>query len=81
MTLTKTEALGLWLLLLLLLVRSLAVDRGDVSFLTAVVAASTTTQPAAHHGSEDDLNAVQVGGKVGPWKTHTDLVEKEQQQR
>ena len=69
MTLTKSEALVLWLLLLLLLLQGLAVDRGDVSLLTAVVAASTTAHPAAHHRREDNLNSVQVGGEVGSWKT------------
>lgn len=78
-SLTQSKALRLWLLLLL--VRCLTVHRGNVSFLTAVVAAPAAAQPAAHHGCEDDLDAVQVGGEVGPWETHTHLVEKEQQQR
>lgn len=81
MTLTESEAVVLRLLLLLLLVRGLAVDRSDVSLLTAIVAAPAAAHPAAQHGCEDDLNAVQVGGEVGPWKTHTHLGEKEQQQR
>lgn len=77
MTLTESEALVLWRLLLL---RVLAVDRGDVPLLTAVVAAPTAAHPAAQHGRKDDLNAVQVGGEVGPWKTHTHLGEEEQRQ-
>lgn len=78
MSLTESEALVLWLLLL---VRVLAVDCGDVPLLTVVVAAPTTAHPVAPHGREDDLDAVQVGGEVGPWKTHTHLGEKEQQQQ
>lgn len=44
----------------------LTVNSGDVSSLTAVVAASTAADAAAEHRGEDDLNAVQVGGEVGP---------------
>lgn len=78
MALTKSEALVLgWLRLLLWI---LTVNSGDVSSLTAVVAASTATDPAAEHRSEDDLNAVQVGGEVGPWETHTHLGKEQQPQ-
>lgn len=59
----ESEALVLgWLWLLL---RILTVNSGDVSSLTAVVAASTAADPAAEHRGEDDLNAVQVGSEVG----------------
>lgn len=80
MTLTESVARVLWLLPLLLLLLVLTVDRGHVSLLTAVVASPAAAHPAAHHGREDDLNAVQVGGEVGPWKTHRHLGEEEQQQ-
>lgn len=80
-SLTESEALVLWLLLLLLVLRRLAVNCGDVSLLAAVVAVPAVAHPAAPHGCEDDLDAVQVGGEVGPWKAHTHLDEREQQQR
>lgn len=80
MTLTESEALVLWLLLVLLL-RGLAVHRGHVSLLAAVVAAPAVAHPATQHRGEDDLNAVQAGGEVGPWKANTHLGEKEQQQQ
>lgn len=75
--LTQSEALGLWRLLL----RGLAVDCSDVTLLTAVVAVVAAAHPAAPHWSEDDLDAVQAGGQVGPWKAHTHLHEEEQQQK
>lgn len=77
LTLTESESL----VLRLLLVWSLTVDRGDVSLLTAIVAAPAVAHPAATHWREDDLDAVQVGREVGSWKTHTHLDEKEQRQR
>lgn len=76
--LTESEALVLgWLRLLLWI---LTVNSGDVSSLTAVVATSTTAHAPAEHRSEDDLNSVQVGGEVGPWKTHAHLSKEQQQQ-
>lgn len=45
------------------------------------MAAPATAHPATQHGRKDDLNAVQVGGEVGPWETNTHLDEREQQQR
>lgn len=75
--LTESEALGLWRLLL----RGLAVDRRDVTLLAAVVAAVAAADPAASHRREDDLDAVQAGGQVGPWEAHTHLREEEQQRR
>lgn len=73
--LTESEALGL----LRLLLRGLAVDRGDVTLLAAVVAAAAAAHPAAPHRREDDLDAVQAGSQVGPWKAHTHLDDEEQQ--
>lgn len=61
------------------MLRGLAVDSCDVSLLTAVVATATVAHPAAQHGREDDLDAIQVGGEVGPWKAHTHLDEEQQQ--
>lgn len=75
--LTESEPLGLgWLVLLLVL----TVDGGGVTLLTVVVAAAATAHPPTHHGGENDFDAVQVGGKVGPWSTatHRDLGEQEQ---
>lgn len=60
----ESEALVLGRLRLLLWI--LTVNSGDVSSLTAVVAASTVADPVAEHRGEDDLNAIQVGGEVGP---------------
>lgn len=77
LTLTESEAL----VLRLLMGRGLAVDLGHVSLLAAIIATPSRAHPAAHHRCEDDLDAIQVGGEVGPWKTHTHLVEKGQQQR
>lgn len=73
--LTESEALGLWRLLL----RGLAVDCGDVTLLAAVVAVAAAAHPAATHRREDNLDAVQAGSQVGPWKAHTHLDEEEQQ--
>lgn len=67
--LTESEALGLWRLLL----RGFAVDCGHVTLLAAVVAAVATAHPMAPHRREDNLDAVQAGGQVGPWKAHTHL--------
>ena len=75
--LTESEALGLWWLLL----RGLAVDCSDVTLLAAVVAAVAAAHSAAPHRREDDLDAVQAGGQVGPWKAHTHLHEEEQQRK
>lgn len=73
----KSEALVLLLLLLLLPLQmgGLAVHCGHVALLAAVVAAAGGgAHPAAAHGREDDLDAVQVGGEVGPcWRQ--DIVE------
>lgn len=79
-TLTKSEALVVWLLLVLLL-RVVTVDCGEVSLLTAVVATSAVAHPATQHRSEDNLDAVQVGSKVGPWKTNTHSGENEKKRQ
>lgn len=70
----------LGLLLLLLLMRRLTVDCGHVTLLAAVVTAPAAAHPAAAHWREDDLDAVHVGGEVGPWGTHAHLVEQAEQQ-
>ena len=54
--------------LLLLPLVVLAVHRGGVAPLAAVVAAAAAAHPATQHGREDDLDAVQARGQVGPWE-------------